>query len=174
MASINIQECCTVQTVHFHPGMIHLSNGDFFALPLRHRKASNLKILTTFPNFDIPINKFFFKIPINKFFFKMPINKFFFKIPINVGSMVEWLKRRAYDQHGLGWKPTRAILLCFWERHFTTFSLAWWSWQAVLNLNHISIKLQANSNILASPEAGRSNCLPYVLAPPSVSCESGG
>ena len=29
------------------------------------------------------------------------------------------------------------------------------------------MKLQADSNILASPEAGRGNCLPYVLAPPS-------
>ena len=27
---------------------------------------------------------------------------------------------------------------------------------------------------MASPEAGRGNCLPYVLAPPSLSCESGG
>ena len=34
-----------------------------------------------------------------------------------VGSVVEWLKRRACDQHGLGSKPTRAILLCSWERH---------------------------------------------------------
>ena len=48
------------------------------------------------------------------------------------------------------------------------------SWRAVLNYNHISIKLQADSNILASPEAGWGNCLPYVLAPPSLSCESGG
>ena len=84
--------------------------------------------------------------------------------------MVEWLKRRAYDQHGLGSKPTQAILLCPWERHFTALSPAWWSWQAALNYNHISIKLQADSNILASPEAGRSNCLPYVLAPLSLSC----
>ena len=38
----------------------------------------------------------------------------------------------------------------------------------------LSIKLQADSNILASPEAGRGNCLPYVLPPPSLSCESGG
>ena len=30
-------------------------------------------------------------------------------------------------------------------------------------LSHISIKLQADSNILASPEAGRGNCPPYVL-----------
>ena len=50
-----------------------------------------------------------------------------------VGSVVEWLKRRAYDQHGLGSKPTRAILLRPWERHFTEFSPAWWSWQAALD-----------------------------------------
>ena len=89
-----------------------------------------------------------------------------------LGSVVEWLKRRARDQHGLGSKPTRAILLCPWERHFTAFSPAWWSWQTVLNYSQISIKLQADSSILASPEAGRGNCLPYVLAPPSLSCES--
>ena len=88
--------------------------------------------------------------------------------------MVEWLKRWTHDQHGLGLKPTRAILLCPWERHFTGHSPAWWSWQAVLNYSQISIKLQADSNILASLEAGRGNCLPYVLAPPSLSCESGG
>ena len=35
-------------------------------------------------------------------------------------------------------------------------------------------ELQAYSNILASPEAGRGNCLPYVSAPPSLFCESGG
>ena len=91
-----------------------------------------------------------------------------------VGSVVEWLKSRARDQHGLGSKPTRATLLCSWERHFTALSPAWWSWQAVLNYSHISIKLLADSNILASPEAGRGNCLPYVLVPPSLSCESGG
>ena len=60
-----------------------------------------------------------------------------------IGSTVEWLKRRAYDQHGPGSKPTRAILLCPWERHFAALSPAWWSWQAVLNYSHISIK--ANS-----------------------------
>ena len=93
---------------------------------------------------------------------------------IMVGSVGEWLKHRDRDQHGLGSKPTRAILLCPWERHFTAHSPAWWPWQAVINYRHISIKLQADSNILASPEAGRGNCLPYVLAPPSLSCESGG
>ena len=86
--------------------------------------------------------------------------------------MVEWLKPRAYHQYGLGSKPTRAILLCPWKRDFTALSQAWWSWQAVLNYSHISIKLQADSNILGSPEAGRDNCLPFVLAPPSLSCES--
>ena len=91
-----------------------------------------------------------------------------------VGSVVEWLKRRAHNQHGLGSKYTRAILLCPWERHFKALSPAWWSWQAVLNYSHISIKLQADSNILVSPEAGWGNCLPYVLAPLSLFCESGG
>ena len=45
----------------------------------------------------------------------------------NVGSVVEWLKHRTDDQHGLGSKPTCAILLCPWERHFTALSPAWWS-----------------------------------------------
>ena len=93
---------------------------------------------------------------------------------MKAGSVVEWLKRRADNQYGLGSKPTRTILLCPWQRHFTAYSPIWWSWQAVPNFNHISIKLQADSNILVSLEAGRDNCLPYVLAPPSLSCESGG
>ena len=45
-----------------------------------------------------------------------------------VGSVVKWLKRRAYNQHGLGSKPPRTILLCPWERHFTAHSPAWWYW----------------------------------------------
>ena len=53
-------------------------------------------------------------------------------------------------------------------------SPVWWSWQAVLNYSHISIKFQADSNILVSPEAGRGNCLRNVLAPLSLSCEPGG
>ena len=65
-------------------------------------------------------------------------------------------------------------LLCPWERHFMTLSPAWWSWQAVLNYSHISTKLQVDCSILASPETGRGNCLSYVLAPPSLSCKSGG
>ena len=74
--------------------------------------------------------------------------------------MVEWLRCRAYDQNGLGSKPTRAILLCPWERHFTALSPAWWSWQAVLSISLLKYKLQADSNISVSPEADRGNCLP--------------
>ena len=59
-------------------------------------------------------------------------------IVIHRQRVVEWLKRRARDQHGLGSKPTRAILLCPWERRFTALSPGWWSWKAVLNFNHIS------------------------------------
>ena len=33
--------------------------------------------------------------------------------------MVKWLKRRDRDRHGLVSKPTRAISLWPWERHFT-------------------------------------------------------
>ena len=50
-----------------------------------------------------------------------------YKIVVKVGSVVEWLKHRTDDQHGLGSKPTCAILLCPWERHFTALSPAWWS-----------------------------------------------
>ena len=48
------------------------------------------------------------------------------KASINVvSSMVEWLRRLAYDQHGLRSKLTRAILLCPWERHFMALSPAY-------------------------------------------------
>ena len=79
-----------------------------------------------------------------------------------LGNVVEWLKRRTDDQHGLGSKPTCTIVLS-WERHFTALSPAWWSWQAVINYSNISTKLLADSNILASPEAGRGNYLCYLL-----------
>ena len=46
---------------------------------------------------------------------------------------VRVVKRRAHDQHGLGSKPTRAILLCPWQRRFTAYSPAWWTWEAVQN-----------------------------------------
>ena len=42
-----------------------------------------------------------------------------------VGSLVGWLKRRGYDKHDLGSKPTRAIPLCPWEdisQHFPLLS----------------------------------------------------
>ena len=35
------------------------------------------------------------------------------------GSVVDWLKHQTDDQHSLGSKPTCAILLYPWERHFT-------------------------------------------------------
>ena len=92
----------------------------------------------------------------------------------NVGSVVKWLEHCAYDQHGLGSKPTYTILLCPWERHFMALFPALWSWQAVLNFNHIFIKLQVDSNILVSLEAGRDNCLPCVLTSSLLSCELGG
>ena len=40
-----------------------------------------------------------------------------------VGNVVEWLKRRAHDQYGLGLKPTPTILLCPSKKHFTALSL---------------------------------------------------
>ena len=86
--------------------------------------------------------------------------------------MVEWLKHHAYDQHCLGLKPSCTILLGK-KSAFTAHSPAWWSWQALLNLNHISIKLQADCNILVFLKAGCGNCLPYVLVPSLLSCESG-
>ena len=35
--------------------------------------------------------------------------------------MVEWLKRRDYDQHGLGLKPTRAIVVLLEKTLYGTF-----------------------------------------------------
>ena len=58
-----------------------------------------------------------------------------------VDIIVKWLKCRAYDQHGRGSKPTLTILLCCWKRYFTALSPAWWSWQAIINYSHFSIKL---------------------------------
>ena len=95
-------------------------------------------------------------------------------VSVYVDSVVEWLERRDCDQHGLDSKPTRTILLCPWERHFTAFSPTWWSWQAVPNFGDILIKFQADSNILLTPEVDLGNCLPYVFEPPSFSCQSEG
>ena len=44
-------------------------------------------------------------------------------VTYRVGSVIEWLQHRGCDRHGLGSKPTRAFLLCPWERHFTALSL---------------------------------------------------
>ena len=79
---------------------------------------------------------------------------------LSAGSVVECLKCRTDDRHGLGTKPTWAILLCPWERHFTTPSPAWWSLASSYKLQYISTKSLADGNILASPEQGRVNCLP--------------
>ena len=78
-----------------------------------------------------------------------------------LASVVEWSKREYGDRHGLVSKTYSRHSVVSWERHFAALSPA--SRQAVLNYSHISIKLQADSNILASAEAGRGNCLPYVL-----------
>ena len=42
---------------------------------------------------------------------------FFLEITVFVARKVQ------NDQHGLGSKPTRAVRLCPWERHFTAHSL---------------------------------------------------
>ena len=94
----------------------------------------------------------------------------FYNSRVNREKYILMQRGQVVKAPGLGSKPTRAIPLCPWERHFYgTFPR-----KAILNFSHISIKLQADSNILVSPEAGRGNCLPYVLAPPSLSCKSGG
>ena len=57
-----------------------------------------------------------------------------------MNSVIEWLKQCGYDQHGLGSKPTRAILLRPWQRRLGQFPLlGGLAWQAVLNFIHISI-----------------------------------
>ena len=40
-------------------------------------------------------------------------------------NMFEWLEHRDCDRHGLGSKPTQAILLCSWERHLTALCPTW-------------------------------------------------
>ena len=48
--------------------------------------------------------------------------------------------RRDCDQHGLGLKATRTILLCPSETRLTSLFHAWRSWQAVKNFGHICMK----------------------------------
>ena len=95
--------------------------------------------------------------------------------------VIKWLERRDCDRHGLRSKPTRAILLCPWKRHLAAFScylVALASSSKFLSYLYKTKKLikkfQADSNILASPEAGRDNCLPYALAPSMLACVSEG
>ena len=92
----------------------------------------------------------------------------------SLSCVVEWLRHHDCDLTWSWFKTTCTILLCPWKRDFTVLFSAWWSWQAVLNYSHISIKLQADSNILASSESGWDNCLLYLLAPLSLSYNSGG
>ena len=84
---------------------------DIFYLCFFHKDSIWLSLLLV-PGF--PLQPFFC-------YFGAELRAFF------VGSVVEWLKHRTDDQHGLGSKPTQAILLCPWERHFTALSPAWWS-----------------------------------------------
>ena len=56
---------------------------------------------------------------------------------------VHRLECQGCDRDGFGSKPTRAVLLCPWERHFMAFSPAWWSWRAVLSFIHIAKTFQA-------------------------------
>ena len=46
-----------------------------------------------------------------------------FKKDFATGNVVEWLERRDCHRHGLGSKPSCAILLCPWERHFMALLL---------------------------------------------------
>ena len=101
-------------------------------------------------------------------------NKRFF---VTVDRVVKWLESSDCDRHGLGSKPTRAILLCPWERHFTILTPAWWSGQAVPNFRHIFPKLKNQNKkfrLLAFLEAGWSDCLRVAqcIAPSALSYES--
>ena len=49
------------------------------------------------------------------------------------GIVVERLERQECGQLGVCSKPTCAILLYPWKKHFTAIPFAWWSWKAVLN-----------------------------------------
>ena len=75
----------------------------------------------------------------NCFALTFAISTVFSNLAKFIGSVVEWLRRGAYDQHGLRSKPTRATLWCFWKRHFTALSPSWWSWKTVLNYKRTAI-----------------------------------
>ena len=97
---------------------------------------------------------------------------FFCMFSYVVGSVVEWLNAELETttvsvQNPLA--PFCCVLGKDTLRHIPCLVVL-----ASSSKLYISTKLQADSNILASPEAGRGNCLPYVLAPPSFSFESGG
>ena len=54
--------------------------------------------------------------------------------------------RRCFDRHGLGSKPTCAILLYPWERYFTALSPACWSWQSFCSV--ISVLISSGQQYL--------------------------
>ena len=91
--------------------------------------------------------------------------------------MVEWLNRRDRDRHGLGSKPTRAILLRPWGKTlYGTFPCMVVLASSFKLKSYISIKISSGQQYLGI-SGSRSEevtiVLPYVLAPPSLSCESG-
>ena len=119
--SVNFAKCNTEnkQKINFLPDEI-----------ITAHSATNLTLrmtMTELSSLNIFINFFFFFLSLYQNY-SIFISKIFFFIFISfVGSVVEWLTHRTDDQHGLGSKPTCAILLCSWERHFTALSPAWWS-----------------------------------------------
>ena len=46
---------------------------------------------------------------------------------LSVLSVAKWLKRRAYDQHGLGSKPHAPFCCVLGKDTLRHFSPAWWS-----------------------------------------------
>ena len=84
--------------------------------------------------------------------------------------MLEWLERRNYDLHGLGSKLLRAIQSYPWERHLTIFfclvvlaSSSKFQSYPYKKLKKQNKKIQVDSSILASPEAGRGKVLEKII-----------
>ena len=87
-----------------------------------------------------------------------------------VSNVVKWFDCHDCNQHGL--KTYSVQFCCVFEKDtLQQFSLLGGPWQAVLNFIYIFIKIELDSNILVSPKSIRGHCLPYILAPLSLSCE---
>ena len=82
------------------------------------------------------------------------MNSFLFLLSeyLNVGSVVKQLKRRDCDQHGLGSKSTRTILLCPWKDTLRHIPLLGGPGKPFY-ISVISL-FQRDSNILVSSDAG--------------------